>query len=200
MKKCIDLWKKIAYGEGAKKSKKKTNNSTFSATHTYIKLTLVSFFFTFFHAPFPKQPFSCVLLYFRDHEAFVLTYINQAQLASAWSGDKRLFQRIGDKVGSTSKPCCRWSLNSAQTCSRGSKNAENLNKYCANSMRCPPCQYDETIINAWLNIWMHCKMQETFPANMLQWVWMSVCYGAMSRGQSHLVKWHLPLNTKDLGN
>ena len=29
-----------------KKVKKKTNNSAFSATHTYIKLTLVSFFFT----------------------------------------------------------------------------------------------------------------------------------------------------------
>ena len=25
------------------------------ATHTYIKLTLVSFFFTFFYAPFPYQ-------------------------------------------------------------------------------------------------------------------------------------------------
>ena len=39
--------KKIAYGEGAKK-----NNSAFLATNTYIKLTLVSFFFTFFlHLP-----------------------------------------------------------------------------------------------------------------------------------------------------
>ena len=47
MKKGIDLWKKIAYGEGAKKKVKKTNNSAFSATHTYIKLTLVSFFYFF---------------------------------------------------------------------------------------------------------------------------------------------------------
>ena len=44
--------KKIAYGEGEKKVKKKTNNSAFSATHPYIKLTLVSFF-TFFLCTFP---------------------------------------------------------------------------------------------------------------------------------------------------
>ena len=31
-----------------KKTKKKTNISPFSATHTYIKLTFVSFFFNFF--------------------------------------------------------------------------------------------------------------------------------------------------------
>ena len=37
-----------------KKTKKKTNISLFSATHTYIKLTFVSFFFLFFCAPFPK--------------------------------------------------------------------------------------------------------------------------------------------------
>ena len=38
-----------------KKEVKKSNNSAFSATHTYIKLTLVSFFFTFlFRAPSPK--------------------------------------------------------------------------------------------------------------------------------------------------
>ena len=47
MKKGIDLWKKIAYGEGAKK----TNNSAFSATHTYIKLTLSFFYFFFMHLP-----------------------------------------------------------------------------------------------------------------------------------------------------
>ena len=41
------FWKKIAYGESAKKVKKKTKNSVFSATHTYIKLTL-SFFLLFF--------------------------------------------------------------------------------------------------------------------------------------------------------
>ena len=40
-------------GEVQKKVKK-TNNSALSATHTYIKLTLVSFFFTFFFAPSPK--------------------------------------------------------------------------------------------------------------------------------------------------
>ena len=34
------------------KKVKKTNNSAFSATHTYIKLTLV-FFLLFFYAPFP---------------------------------------------------------------------------------------------------------------------------------------------------
>ena len=32
-------------------SDKKTNNSAFSATHTYIKLTLVSFFTLLFRAP-----------------------------------------------------------------------------------------------------------------------------------------------------
>merc|ERR1712012_478295 len=36
-----------------KKKVKKPNNSAFSATHTYIKLTLVSFFY-FFYAPSPK--------------------------------------------------------------------------------------------------------------------------------------------------
>ena len=37
-----------------KKKVKKTNNSAFSATHTYIKPTLVSFFFNFFfYVPFP---------------------------------------------------------------------------------------------------------------------------------------------------
>ena len=51
-------------------------------------------FFTFFHAPFPKQPFSCVLLYFRDHEAFVLTYINQAQLPLADPGIKDSSQEL----------------------------------------------------------------------------------------------------------
>ena len=38
------------------KKVKKTNKSAFSATHTYIKLTLVRFFFTFFHAPSPYNP------------------------------------------------------------------------------------------------------------------------------------------------
>ena len=46
---------KIAYGEGAKKKVKKNNNSAFPATPTYIKLTLVSFFFTFSYAPSPKS-------------------------------------------------------------------------------------------------------------------------------------------------
>ena len=36
-----------------KKKVKKTNNSTFSATYTYIKLTLVSFFLLFFLCTFP---------------------------------------------------------------------------------------------------------------------------------------------------
>ena len=36
------------------KVQKKTNNSAFSATHTYIKLTLVSFFY-FFYAPSPSH-------------------------------------------------------------------------------------------------------------------------------------------------
>ena len=37
-----------------KKKVKKTNNSAFSATHTYIKLTLVSFFLLFLYAPSPN--------------------------------------------------------------------------------------------------------------------------------------------------
>ena len=45
--------RKLPMGKVQKKSKKKTNNSAFSATHTYIKLTLVSFFYFFFYAPFP---------------------------------------------------------------------------------------------------------------------------------------------------
>ena len=42
------------WGRCKKIVKKKTNTSTFSATHIYIKRTLVGFFFTFFYAPFPK--------------------------------------------------------------------------------------------------------------------------------------------------
>ena len=38
-------------GKVLKKRVKKTNNSAFSATHTYIKLTLVSFFTLLFRAP-----------------------------------------------------------------------------------------------------------------------------------------------------
>ena len=56
------FWKKIAYGEGAKKSKKKTNNSAFSATHTCIKLTLVTFFSSFFCAPSPNLIIYCKVL------------------------------------------------------------------------------------------------------------------------------------------
>ena len=40
---------------GKVQKKVKTNNSAFSATHTYIKLTLVSFFLLFFYAPFPYK-------------------------------------------------------------------------------------------------------------------------------------------------
>ena len=36
-----------------RKVPKKTNNSAFSATHTYIKLTLVSFFYSFISCTFP---------------------------------------------------------------------------------------------------------------------------------------------------
>ena len=44
--------RKLLIGKVQEKSKKKTNNSAFSATHTYIKLTLVSFFYFFFmHLP-----------------------------------------------------------------------------------------------------------------------------------------------------
>ena len=46
-------------GKVQKKVKKKTNNSAFSATHTYIKLTLVSFFLLFF-CTFPLRYFSIV--------------------------------------------------------------------------------------------------------------------------------------------
>ena len=45
--------RKLPMGKVQKKVKK-TNNSAFSATHTYIKLTLVSFFYFFFYAPFPN--------------------------------------------------------------------------------------------------------------------------------------------------
>ena len=45
--------RKLTMGKVQKKVKK-TNNSAFSATHTYIKLTLVSFFLLFFYAPFPN--------------------------------------------------------------------------------------------------------------------------------------------------
>ena len=49
--------RKLPMGKVQKKVKK-TNNSAFSATHTYIKLTLVSFFFYFFYAPSPKSVIS----------------------------------------------------------------------------------------------------------------------------------------------
>ena len=45
--------RKLPMGKVQKKVKKKTNNSAFSATHTYIKLTLVSFFLLFFLCTFP---------------------------------------------------------------------------------------------------------------------------------------------------
>ena len=45
--------RKLPMGKVQKKGKK-TNNSAFSATHTYIKLTLVSFFLLFF-APSPYE-------------------------------------------------------------------------------------------------------------------------------------------------
>ena len=49
------------------KSKKKTNNSTFSATNTYIKLTLVSFFYFFFYAPFPYD-IMCLEITFKNRQ------------------------------------------------------------------------------------------------------------------------------------
>ena len=48
---------KLLLGE---KTRKKTNISPFSATHTYIKLTLVSFFFNFFFCTFPLHRFKYV--------------------------------------------------------------------------------------------------------------------------------------------
>ena len=48
MKKGIDLWKKMTWGRW-----KKTNNSAFSGTHTYIKPTLVSFFLLFYFVHLP---------------------------------------------------------------------------------------------------------------------------------------------------
>ena len=66
LQRVVPIWSEISYywvsidpstitdkGKVQKKSKKETNNSAFSATHTYIKLTLVSFFYFFFYAPFP---------------------------------------------------------------------------------------------------------------------------------------------------
>ena len=47
--------RKLPMGKVQKKVKK-TNNSAFSATHTYIKLTLVSFFY------FPPSPLSLQLI------------------------------------------------------------------------------------------------------------------------------------------
>ena len=57
-------------GKVQKKVKKKTNNSAFSATHTYIKLTLVSFFYVFFYAPFPKGFLA------KDHKKYVFFFRN----------------------------------------------------------------------------------------------------------------------------
>ena len=48
--------RKLPMGKVQKKVKK-TNNSAFSATHTYIKLTLVSFFTFFFLCTFPSLHF-----------------------------------------------------------------------------------------------------------------------------------------------
>ena len=47
--------RKLPMGKVQKKSKK-TNNSAFSATHTYIKLTLVIFFTFFFILHLPLTP------------------------------------------------------------------------------------------------------------------------------------------------
>ena len=45
--------RKLPMGKMQKKVKKKTNNSAFSATHTYIKPTLVSFFLLFYFVHLP---------------------------------------------------------------------------------------------------------------------------------------------------
>ena len=49
--------RKLPMGKVQKKVKKNPNNSAFSATHTYIKLTLVRFFllFYFVHLPLRRQ-------------------------------------------------------------------------------------------------------------------------------------------------
>ena len=58
----------IVYGECAKKSLKKLTIQHFSATHTYIKLTLVSFFFTFiFSASSPKQNWYSTQIFTQPH-------------------------------------------------------------------------------------------------------------------------------------
>ena len=54
--------RKLPMGKVQKKSKKKPNNSAFSATHTCIKLTLVTFFSSFFCAPSPNLIIYCKVL------------------------------------------------------------------------------------------------------------------------------------------
>ena len=58
-------------GKVQKKVKKKTNNSTFPATHTYIKLTLVSFFLLFFLCTFPLEEL-CNKSYIKDERRSVI--------------------------------------------------------------------------------------------------------------------------------
>ena len=53
----MTVWGWVGECGGAKENLK-TNNSAFSATHTYIKLTLVSFFFTFFSMHLSLRSFS----------------------------------------------------------------------------------------------------------------------------------------------
>jgi len=59
-----------------KKKVKKTNNSAFSATHTYIKLTLVSFFYFSLFMHLPLRDLNDYLFPFHLHESkIVLTRI-----------------------------------------------------------------------------------------------------------------------------
>ena len=51
--------RKLPMGK-VKKNVKKTNNSVFSATHTYIKLTLVSFMLLLFFAPSPNNDMNSI--------------------------------------------------------------------------------------------------------------------------------------------
>ena len=66
-----------------KKKVKKTNNSAFSATHTNIKLTLVSFFSSLFFAPFPYN----LLPFFLNH-LWSLGLIGQSALSVWWGANE----------------------------------------------------------------------------------------------------------------
>ena len=76
------------------KVQKKTNNSAFSATHTYIKLTLVIFFLLFLHAPSPYKDSKCKPIPPRSSHIGSLSFLPGVKYCIRYFLDPPLFKLI----------------------------------------------------------------------------------------------------------